>query len=157
MLVSEVMEKKFHVLRPDLSVAQAVYQFRQASEAEGRKIFGMVVADDQGRLLGMLSMYDILLFVRPKHVAYWGEMDDILPSGILDQQLDRLKTVYVADLMTTGLISISPATHVLAALDIMLKKHIRRLPVVEEDKLEGILYISDLFYGLLDKFLEQPE
>ena len=29
----------------------------------------MMVIDEQDRLVGMLSMYDILLFVRPKHAG----------------------------------------------------------------------------------------
>jgi len=36
-------------------------------------------------------------------------------------------------------------------LDLMIKKHIRRLPVIEEGKIAGIVYISDLFYHLLDR------
>jgi len=39
----------------------------------------------------------------------------------------------------------------LVILDIMIKKHIRRIPVVEGDKIKGIVYISNLFYHLLDR------
>jgi CBS domain-containing protein len=38
--------------------------------------------------------------------------------------------------------------------DIMIKKHIRRLPVVDDQEVVGIVYISDLFHHLLDKFVE---
>lgn len=37
--------------------------------------------------------------------------------------------------------------------DLMIKRHIRRLPVVEGNNLVGIVYISDLFYHLLQKFM----
>jgi CBS domain-containing protein len=36
-------------------------------------------------------------------------------------------------------------------LDIMIKKHIRRLPVVSEEGIEGMVYLSDLFYFLVDR------
>jgi CBS domain-containing protein len=36
-------------------------------------------------------------------------------------------------------------------LDIMIKKHIRRIPVLENERAVGIVYISNLFYHLLDK------
>jgi CBS domain-containing protein len=34
----------------------------------------------------------------------------------------------------------------------MIKRHIRRLPVVDGTEVVGIVYISDLFYHLLKKF-----
>ena len=47
-----------------------------------------MVTDEYDRLVGMLSMYDILLFVRPKHVEIFGEMDDlsmeVLFGGLLE-------------------------------------------------------------------------
>jgi CBS domain-containing protein len=33
----------------------------------------------------------------------------------------------------------------------MIKKHVRRLPVVENERLVGIVYISDLFNHLLER------
>jgi len=33
----------------------------------------------------------------------------------------------------------------------MIKKHVRRIPVVENGKIHGIVYISDLFYQLLGR------
>ena len=40
------------------------------------------------------------------------------------------------------------------ARDIMIKKHIRRLPVLEDQKIFGIVYLSDLFYHLSGKVIE---
>jgi CBS domain-containing protein len=38
-------------------------------------------------------------------------------------------------------------------LDIMIKKHIRRIPVLDKEKAIGIVYISNLFYHLLDRLI----
>ena len=93
-------------------------------------------------MLGMLSMYDILLFIQPKHVHIWGPMDDVDIVGLVDNACDRAGTILVGDIMTTDVISITPETHLMAVLDIMIKKHIRRIPVVSEGRIEGIvLYI----------------
>ena len=37
--------------------------------------------------------------------------------------------------------------------DIMIKKHIRRLPVVDGPEIVGIVYVSDVFHHLLEKFI----
>jgi CBS domain-containing protein len=149
----DVMTPRFHTLAPEMPISEAVKRFKQATEAEGRKIFGMLVTDGSGRMLGMLSMYDILLFIQPKHVHVWGTMDDVDIVGLVDDACDRAGTILVGDIMTTDVISITPETHLLAVLDIMIKKHIRRIPVVRDDKIEGIVYISDLFYHLVDKMM----
>jgi len=146
-----VMDTKFHTLRPQMSIGEAVKIFREAGEKEQRKIFGMMVTDDHGRLIGMLSMYDILLLIRPKHIHIWGMMEDIDVAGLLDNTCTKVKSILVGDIMTTDVITVTPDTNLMMILDIMIKKHIRRIPVLEEEKAMGIVYISDMFYNLLER------
>ena len=147
----DVMERRFHTLSPDMTIADAIKHFKRASEEEQRRIFGMIVNDTAGRLIGMLSMYDVLLFVRPKHTQVWGIMTDIEVNGLFEVIAERAQSVHVEDLMTTDVITIAPDTHVLHILDIMIKKHIRRLPVESNGVIEGMVYLSDLFYFLVEK------
>ena len=58
--------------------------------------------------------------------------------------------------MTTDLITITPDTHLLHVLDIMIKKHVRRIPVMEDGEVIGMVYISRVFYHLLDKLTGAP-
>lgn len=146
-----VMATAFRTLRSDLTVMDAIKLFQKASQEEQRRIFGMIVTDEAGRLIGMLSMYDILLFVRPKHVHIWGTITDIDVSGLMEVVSERAKAVRVGELMTTHVITVTPDTHVMVILDIMIKKHIRRIPVVSGEEVEGMVYLSDLFYFLVDK------
>jgi CBS domain-containing protein len=99
----------------------------------------------------MLSMYDILLYMRPKHIQVWGAMEDLDVSGLIDAAGSRLKLILVGDIMTPDVITIGPQVDLLMVLDIMIKKHVRRLPVVEDQRLIGIIYISDLFNHLLER------
>jgi CBS domain-containing protein len=151
MRARDIMDIRFHTLRPGQSITDAVKAFHTASTEEQKKIFGMMVIDEQDRLVGMLSMYDILLFVRPKHAGLWGEIEDLPLEGAFDELLERVKPVRVADIMTTDVVTIGPDTHVLVIADLMIKRHIRRLPVVDGTEVVGIVYISDLFYHLLKK------
>ncbi len=147
----DVMTTKFHTLKPDIPIAEAVLQFKKASQEEQKKVFGMMVTDDQTHLIGMLSMYDILLFIRPKHIHIWGMMEDVDVGGLVDAACEKAKSILVGDIMTPDVLTITPNTHLLMILDIMIKKHIRRIPVVEDDRIKGIVYISNLFYHLLEK------
>ena len=153
----EIMTRQYHTLTPDQTLAEAVQLFKNASAKEGRRIYGMMVTGDDGQLKGMISMYDIMLFIRPKHINVWGMMEDINIPGLVDQACDRAKTMPVGDIMTTRLISVTPETHILTLLNIMIDKHVRRIPVLEEGNILGIIYISDLFFHLLDQLTDTSQ
>jgi CBS domain-containing protein len=149
----DVMTSTFHTLTPEMTISEAVAQFRAAEAAEGRKVFGMMVTDPDGRLAGMLSMYDLLLFIRPKHIEIWGNMEDVDIAGLVETACDQARKIRVGDIMTPEIISVTPETHLLVVLDIMIKKHVRRIPVLENGKIQGIVYISDLFHHLCDRLI----
>lgn len=146
--VKEIMVTCFHTLRPETTVGEAVQRFKQAGEDEGRRIFGMMVSDASDRLVGMVSMYDILLFIRPKHIHIWSGMEDVDLAGLMEEACQRAKNVQVGDIMSTDLISVTVDTHMLVVLDLMIKKHVRRMPVLDGEAIKGVVYISDLFYYL---------
>lgn len=60
MFARDFMDIRFHTLHPQQNIAEAVAAFQKASQSEGKNIFGMMVTGDEDRLVGMLSMYDIL-------------------------------------------------------------------------------------------------
>jgi CBS domain-containing protein len=152
MYANDFMDTRFHTLSPRQTIADAVSAFHAASESEGKKIFGMMVTDDSEHLVGMLSMYDILIYVQPKHVAIFGEMKDLDPARLYRERLTSIRTIRVDDIMTTEVVTVRPDTHLMVIAEIMIKKHIRRLPVVEEKSVVGIVYISDVFYRLFSAF-----
>ena len=153
MHATDVMMTRFMTLNPDNTITEAVKRFEAASQEQGKNVFGLMVTDDTDRLVGMLSMYDILLFVQPRHANIWQELEDEEQTGAFRELLGRVKSIRVGDLMTTDVVTITPKTPLLAIVDIMIKRHIRRLPVVRDQEVVGIVYISDLFYYLLQEYL----
>jgi len=153
MIAREIMQTGFHTLSPKDTIAEAVRHFQSAVEDEGKKVFGLMVTDENDHLVGMLSMYDILLFIQPKHVHIWGEMEDIDPTQLYDERLEKVKSILVGDIMTTEVVTINSDTHLMVIADIMIKKHIRRLPVVDGREVVGIVFVSDVFHHLLKKFI----
>jgi CBS domain-containing protein len=147
----DVMDDCFQILRPEMSISEAVRMFERAGRVSGAKVFGLMVTDAERNLVGMLSIYDIFLLLRPKHIHIWGEMEDLEISELLDTACRRAKDKLVGDIMTTELITITPETNLLLIIDIMIKKHVRRLPVLEGGKILGIVYISRVFDHLLEK------
>jgi len=149
----DIMEIDFHTVHPETTIAEAVKAFKQASAHRKQKVFGLVVTDESGQLVGMLSLYDMMLLMRPKNIHVWGEMSDIDTTGFIDEACRRARSILVGDVMTADVITISPDTHLLVIVDIMIKKHVRRLPVVEGGKVIGMVYTSTVFYTLMERLL----
>jgi CBS domain-containing protein len=148
---ASIMTTEFPTLLPETPLTEAIRLFRESSQRHGRRLFGIIVTDKDRHLAGMLSMYDILLYVRPKHIQVWGTMEDLDVAGLIDAASNRIKSILVGDIMTPEVITIGPNVDLFRILDIMIKKHVRRLPVVEAQRIIGIVYISDLFNHLLER------
>jgi len=151
----DFMNMQSYTLLPQMPIVEAMKVFQKANAVQGARVFGMMVVNEQGELVGMLSMYDILLLIRPKHIHIWGEMQDIDVTGIIDEACRRAKPILVGDIMTTDVVTITPDTHLLMIVDIMIKKHIRRLPVVDNGKVVGIVYLSTVFQGIMEQLIGQ--
>ena len=119
--VADVMSKNVATISPDETVVSAA---RMMSE---RKISCLAVMD-KGNVAGILTETDIL-----KRVASNGK-------HFYQTRLDRIMSYPVE--------SIPPDISVLRASEIMAEKRIRRLPVVEKDKLVGIVTQTDLVRSL---------
>lgn len=148
---ASIMTTQFPTLLPETPLSEAISLFRSSLQQHGRRLFGIMVTDNNQHLIGMLSMYDILLYLRPKHIQIWGSMEDLEVNGVMDAAGSRIKSTLVGDIMTPDVITIGPDVDVFMVLDVMIKKHVRRLPVVEDQRIIGIIYISDLFNYLLQR------
>jgi len=63
----------------------------------------------------------------------------------------------VADIMTREVITIDPGKSVDQALEVMSSKRIRHLPVVEDDRVVGVLSIGDLVQSIIETQQQQIE
>ena len=96
----------------------------EALEMMGEKNIGALLVIDEEKLTGILSEKD---YARK-----------IILKGKTSQ--DSL----VSEIMTPNPITISPTDSIDKCMEIMSEKHIRHLPVVESDKVVGMISIGDV-------------
>jgi len=89
---------------------------------------------EEGRLIGMLSDRD-------------------LQRGV---GCGRSASSPVEEVMSKTIVEVSSSDHVSRAAELMMKRRISALPIVEDDQLEGLISMSDVFDICLDG-LRQPE
>jgi CBS domain-containing protein len=116
MNIRDVMTPNPQCVSPADSIQSAARIMRDADT-------GVVPVVDNGRPVGILTDRDIVVRV----VADGG-------------QLDRP----IRDIVTTDLISVTPGMSTREAEELMSEHQIRRLPVIENDRLVGIVSLGDL-------------
>ncbi|NCB50349.1 MAG: CBS domain-containing protein [Clostridia bacterium] len=118
MKVNDIMSDRVVTVNQDEPVITAARLFKRYN------LGALPVCDDGGRLRGMLTDRDVVL--------------RCTASG-----LDP-KNVIIRDIMTQGVITISPDSDVDAAAKQMSGDQVRRLPVVTDGRLVGMLSLCDM-------------
>ncbi len=131
-IVRDIMSRNVKTVRPDDTALDAVRKMNKFR-------IGSVIVVHSGRPTGIITERNILQkIVEPRHD----------PANI------RVK-----DIMTTPLITIDPHTAVDEAAKIMAAKTIKTLPVVDKNKILGIVTSSDIVrasptqLGILEELL----
>lgn len=91
---------------------------------KARNIGSVPVCGDDGRLTGMLTDRDVVV----RCVAPGGD-----PAAL-----------HIVDVMTPGAVTVAPGEDVDVALARMTREQVRRLPVVRDGRLVGMLSIADV-------------
>jgi CBS-domain-containing membrane protein len=139
---AEIMTSKVVTARPEDSVAKVA---RLLSDHE---ISALPVCDPQGVVLGMLSEGDLM---RPfdkdtaTKRAWWlnllADGTDLAPSFL---ECLRIENRPARDLMVTPVITAGPDTSVGELAERLASHHIKRLPILRDGKLVGIVSRADV-------------
>jgi len=155
--VKDIMVTECVTIGPDVPVSIAARMiFRGKTRNTGYKPFGIMVVDDFSYLLGMISMEDILYHLRPPFMNY--ELENVsLWEGEMEVYLDRFTDLRVEQVMSSPVITVCPEDGLMVVIDRMVKGKIRRLPVVEQEKIMGIVFLSDVFYHVCKNWLSDAD
>ncbi len=121
-----------------------------------KRISGAPVVDERGKVVGILSEADIMELIKSQDI----NINTILPSpldvlelpvrmkiglGEMEKSIKKAGSAKAGDIMTRGVVSISPEEDLPRAAKVMADKNINRLPVLDSDKkLVGIITRGDV-------------
>jgi predicted transcriptional regulator len=114
----------------------------------------VLVFDESYKLVGMLLQRDILSGLEPRFARHHEEgvpiaWDDLLKSGS-GKQLDQP----IKDFMSKVTTTINAEDSILKASHIMIQEGLYLLPVIEGDRLIGVVRMGDLFHKITSAVLE---
>ncbi|MCZ2856143.1 MAG: CBS domain-containing protein [Candidatus Bathyarchaeota archaeon] len=108
----------------DVIAVDAVSTVKEAVEIMNKHEIGCLVVIERNKLVGILTERDIL-------------------KRVLAATKNPEKTK-VGEIMTTRVLTVSPTTDLEEAAKLMFENNVKKLPVVSEGKLVGLVTLTDL-------------
>jgi CBS domain-containing protein len=143
MKARDVMTRKVIATAPDASIREAVRLMLQ------NRISGLPVVDAAGKLVGMVTEGDFLRRTETgteRKRTRWLEF--VTGPSRLATEYIQSHGRRIAEVMTPDPVTISEDTPLDEVVSVMEKRRIKRLPVVANDKVVGIVSRANLLHAL---------
>ncbi len=151
LLVRDVMSRDPVTLKPTATLREAAMTL--ADESVG----GCPVVDEAGQLVGMLSEVDILEALKTQHKELRMLMPPEITFGISFVEIIKEREALAAfkevenrlvrDIMTKEIHAVGPGDSVERIIRLMVQHKVHRIPVVEANRLVGIVTRGDVLRG----------
>lgn len=149
MLARDVMTPRVISIKSDAPITQAVRLMLE------NRISGLPVVGQKGELVGMVTEGDFLRrgeIGTRRHRSRWLEF--MIGPGRLAEEYVHACGRKVEEVMTCDPVTIFEDTPLEQAVDLMERHRIKRLPVMKEGRLVGILTRSNLMHALASLAIE---
>ncbi len=143
MLVREIMTTEVVAVRRDTSVNEIAKLMGE------RDISGIPVVDESNRVVGIVTELDMIVRNTRLEMPAFIQILDLarIPLERPGHYRDRLRHMLgaqAADIMTEQVITISPDAEAKDLAELMVKRRLNPVPVVEDGVLVGIVSRADL-------------
>ena len=145
----DIMTTDVITISPEAEIAQA------AQLLLTNRINGVPVVNEAGELVGILCQSDLI--IQQKNIpipSLFTLLDGFIPltsSKKIDKEVEKIAATKVEDAMTANPVTVTPDTGIEEIAAFMVEKNYHTLPVVEANKLVGIVGKEDVLRTLIDQ------
>jgi len=134
-------------------VREAAIKFEGAFEPRAVLVF-----DEKYQLMGMLTLRDIIKGLEPRFLQETGliKMDPsltVLVGDLFGPGLKEASQKPVSEVMSTIKVTIQGSDPIAKALFLMIKENVGMMPVIQNNKVVGMIRLSDLFKEISEMVL----
>lgn len=151
MKASDVMHKKLVTVMPGASLADAARLMVE------NRISGLPVVDARGGAVGMITEGDLLRRTETGTAPHASRLASFLAAGRVAQEYVHSHARKVAELMNGRVVAVAPDASLAEVVAIMESRRVRRVLVIDNDHLVGIIARADLVRSLMDLLPEGAE
>lgn len=141
------------------TLRQAMAMVREAAiKFEGYMPRSVLVFDEKYQLMGMLTLRDIIKGLEPRFLKETEQIKPdlsliILTEDLFGPGLQEASQKPVSDVMSPIKVTVNANDSIGKALFLMIKENVGMMPVMEENKVAGMIRLSDLFRVISDAIL----
>lgn len=136
--VRDIMHRDVVSASPDETLKDAANKFYRY------KVSGMPVIDDEGKPIGIISERHLIQAALPDYESLIQNMSLAPDTEPFDDLLRKEDEIKVRDIMTTRLFITTEDTPIVEVAAQMLFRNLRRVPVVQNEKMVGIILRQDI-------------
>jgi len=152
MRAHQIMTRSVVTVTPDTTIVDAANLMLQ------RHVSGLPVVDAAGKLVGIVSEGD---FIRRSEIGTGRKrgrwLRFILGAGTSAADFVQEHGRKVSDVMTTSPLTITEDTALAEIVDLMEKNNVKRLPVMRDDKVVGIVSRANLLQAVASLARDVPD
>jgi CBS domain-containing protein len=144
MKVSQIMTKEVHTIEP----AQTL---KDCAEVMNKKRANGLVVVDNGKVVGVITKADIFKAILPRYPDIIEDERHMTDLEYIEERAHKLYEVKVKEIMGTPPITVSSDAPVVRAGSQMILRRVKQVPVLDKNKLVGIITLTDIITYLLKK------
>jgi CBS domain-containing protein len=114
----------------------------------------LVVVNNKDKLLGIVTYSDLSRKLLPSELELIEHEEYMTTPESMEDRVMNIVNLPVEEIMTRKVITVSPDCNAIKAGAMMDAHHVKQLPVVENQKLVGIISHTDIGWGLMMKYSE---
>jgi CBS domain-containing protein len=141
MRIDEIMTRDVIAVAPEAPIHKA------ARLMVNHSVSGLPVVDGRGKIVGIVSEGDLIVRQKPRERMPWWKLF-FAEGEQLARDYQKRAGMTVAEVMTRSVISVGPELSVDAVALVLDKHRVRRVPVVSNGVLVGIVSRGDLIKAL---------
>ena len=117
---------------------------------EKHGINGAPVVDDD-HVVGLITRADIFRSILPRYPEIFKDERHLADFEYMEERIKKVTKIEVSELMGSPAMTLDQETPIVKAGSIMTLRKIKQMPVMKDDKLVGIITLTDVFRNLMEK------
>lgn len=145
MEVGKIMTKKVHTIGPDSSLKECADILKKAG------VNGLVVTKGD-KVLGVITKTDLFKVILPRYPENFEEERYMSDVEYIGERIEKLFKMQVKDIMGSPPIQLNSNVPIIRAGSIMLLRRVKQIPIIENEKLAGIVTLTDIIHHVAERF-----
>jgi CBS domain-containing protein len=151
--VKDFMIKDVISVSPETTMKEVMQTFVD------KKIGGLPIVDQEGRLKGIITDGDILRAIKPidRHIQDYFNLITYIQEQNMESRLSELADLPILKIAKTrGIVTVSPDDDMKQVVVILAKHHFKKLPVIDgENRVVGVISRGDAIRNIQNTIINE--